>query len=170
MIPILVYISFFAYTYFILSQHPETNPPPSVFKLLDFPFLGLLKSLSMDLSSNPKIIVKQLSKLPIPIYFILLIFNIYNITSIQRFILFLPLLAIIGLAAISEKDYWDSFDNISRMFTLTGPIIILFKNKMENYKDFYVLHAGALIYLLVLIRFIAIKQGMTFFLSNIHLH
>jgi len=138
-----------------------TNPL-GFLDLIDYPLVGFYNSIQFSSFTDAKNILRELAKFPIFIFFLLLILNIKNIKNIKDFILYLPVFFILFTAGVGEVGYWLSFDNISRMFTLSIVWLILLKNKDEQYNDYYALLLSFLILILLVIRIIYIKTPMLY--------
>lgn len=161
--PILFYFSFVLYTKFFVEVHPGTYPL-SFWNLVDFPFFGFFKSISFAIPNNLSSLARELAKYPIFIFYVLLFLNLTNIKSIRELILFLPILFILFTSAIAEQGYWLTYDNIMRMFTLSIPLVILYKNFKDSYRDYGLLLFGILLLGLLVIRIVWLKKRMLYFL------
>lgn len=138
-----------------------TNPL-GFLDLIDYPLAGFYNSIQFNSFTDAKNILRELAKFPIFMFFLLLILNIKNIKNIKDFILYIPVFFILFTAGVGEVGYWLSFDNISRMFTLSIVWLILLKNKEEQYNDYYALLLSFFILILLVIRIMYIKSPMLY--------
>ncbi len=156
----LISVQIFRYR---IVTHPGTNPL-GFLELIDYPFFGFYKSIQFSSISDIKSLSKEFAKFPVFLYYLTLILNLKNIKTIRDILIFIPILFILFTAGIGEQGYWLSFDNISRMFSVSIPWIILLKNENEKYYDYYSLRISILILLLLIIRMVYIKTTMNFFI------
>lgn len=167
--PIIFAIFFYYLTVFcikhFLKPHMGTNPLDFT-ELIDYPLFGFFKSINLYSITDIKTLFREGAKFPLFLFYILLILNLKNINSRREFFLFIPIIFILFTAGIGEVGYWLSFDNISRMFTLSIPWIILLKENKEAYNDYYTLPLSLIILILLLIRIIYLKTPMSFYLFS----
>jgi hypothetical protein len=78
----------------------------------------------------------------------------------------IPILATFGIISIAEVGYWKSFDNLSRMFLLPLPIILILKAKIPGYRDYGFLILSGILFLFVVLRILFITKPMSFFLTG----
>lgn len=143
--------------------HLGTNPL-GFLDLIDYPLFGFFKSIQLNSISNLKSLIKEFAKFPIFIFYIILVLNLKNITSFRNLVLQIPITFILFTAGVGEVGYWLSFDNISRMFTISIPWIILLKQENKAHNDYYALNLGLLILLFLIIRILFIKTPMTYYI------
>lgn len=166
----LSYTVFLAISQYIPVTEPGTNPLKFL-DMIDWPLLGFWKSLEFSGTSNPAQWVRDSVKFFLFLIYIQLGLNSINIyyswvhrrTDVFRMILFLfPVLCSFGVITIAEQGYWRSFDNLSRMFTLALPSIILAKNSFPEYRDFGFLKTSLVLTAFLVIRSIAITKPMSY--------
>jgi hypothetical protein len=143
--------------------HQGTNPL-GFLDLIDYPLFGFFKSIQLKSISNIKSLIKEFAKFPIFIFYIILILNLKNIINFRSLLLNIPIAFILFTAGVGEVGYWLSFDNISRMFTISIPWIILLKQENKAHNDYYALYLGFLIFLFLIIRIVFIKTPMTYYI------
>ena len=161
---IIFYFAFVFYLRFFLDANPGTYPL-TFLDLIDYPFFGFFKSISFSTPMNLSPFVRELAKYPIFIFYLLLLLNLRNIKTVQDFVWFLPILFILFTAGIAEQGYWLTYDNIMRMFTLSIPMIILYKNSKKSYNDFGILWFGIVLLAMLIVRILWLKKEMEFFFN-----
>ncbi|MEM7179527.1 MAG: hypothetical protein AAF518_01335 [Spirochaetota bacterium] len=161
-LPLLAYLVFRISSKHWIQAESGSNPL-SFFQLIDYPFFGLYKSLAASAGPGWKAIIRKLGKLPIFIYYIFLVIQIFNIRSLRLTISFLPILCILGVSAIAEQGYWLSFDNISRMFAFSTPVLILLRAQNPNYKTSGIFAWHLVLLLLLGFRILILKEGMQWY-------
>ncbi len=148
---------------FIPKINPGTNPLGFT-DLIDYPLFGFFKSIQMNSINSLKSLFREIAKFPIFIFYLILILNLKNIKRIRDIILSIPIYFILFTAGVGEVGYWLSFDNISRMFTISIPWIILLKQENKAHKDYYALDLSFIILILLIIRLVFIKVPMTYYI------
>lgn len=154
-------IIIFFFKYFV-PAHLGTNPL-GFLDLIDYPLAGFYKSIQIKTFSDLKNLFRELAKFPIFIFFVILILNLKNIKKFRDIVIYIPIFFTIFTAGVGEVGYWLSFDNISRMFTLSLVWIIFLKDSTEGYKDYYALLISFLILILLIIRIVYIKLPMSYY-------
>ncbi|MCE9500725.1 MAG: hypothetical protein K8R21_09525 [Leptospira sp.] len=162
-IPIAIFLGFNGFIRSIPDLYPGTNPLGFT-DLMDYPFFGFFKSFDWAGSMDIRGWFREFAKLPVFLFFILLFLNFSNIRSINELVFSIPLLLIFLQVTVAEEGYWRSFDNISRMFTLSIPVIILLKNSKKGYNDYYLLPFSVVILALLVFRMLWIKGQMNFYI------
>ncbi|MBP9161722.1 MAG: hypothetical protein KBF99_01005 [Leptospiraceae bacterium] len=147
----------------IPSFHHGTNPL-GFLDLIDYPLFGFFKSIKFQSLSGIKNIFRELAKFPIFIFYIILALNLTNIKNRRDLILYIPIYFILFTAGVGEVGYWLSFDNISRMFTISLPWLIFLKQEKKAHNDYYALRFSFIVLLLLIIRIIYIKTPMEFYI------
>ncbi|HRG48967.1 MAG TPA: hypothetical protein PLG41_22360, partial [Leptospiraceae bacterium] len=132
--------------------------------LIDYPLFGFFKSINFQSLSGIKNVFRELAKFPIFIFYIILALNLTNIKNRRDLILYIPIFFILFTAGVGEVGYWLSFDNISRMFTISLPWLILLKQGNKAHNDYYALRFSFIVLLLLIIRIIYIKTPMKFYI------
>jgi hypothetical protein len=160
---IIVYVVITLLFKLILNVHPGTNPLGFT-DLVDYPLFGFFKSIQIQSMKDIKSIFREMAKFPIFIFYLLLILNLKNIRDFRGLILNIPIFFILFTAGVGEVGYWLSFDNISRMFTISIPWIIFLKQENKAHNDYYVLYLSSIILLLLIIRLVYVKTPMTFYI------
>ncbi len=145
------------------NVHSGTNPLGFA-DLVDYPLFGFFKSIQIQSMKDLKSIFREMAKFPIFIFYFLLILNLRNIRNFRDLIFYIPILFILFTAGVGEVGYWLSFDNISRMFTISIPWIVFLKQENKAHNDYYVLYLSFIILILLIIRLVYIKTPMTFYI------
>ncbi|HMW03828.1 MAG TPA: hypothetical protein PK079_03540 [Leptospiraceae bacterium] len=145
-----------------INPNPGTNPL-SFLQLIDFPLFGFFKSIQFHPSMDIKSLFREMAKFPVFIFFILLTLNLLNIKTPRKLFLSIPILFVLFTSGIGEVGYWLSFDNISRMFTISIPWIILLKEDDSAHNDYYALAFSIILLLLLIIRIVYIKTPMRYY-------
>lgn len=154
---VILYLGFF----FGIRAYPfaEVGINPNGFsQVLDFPLSGAFQSIR----SNPKV-----AGILIQILMLLLLLILTGISIFSREGRTLPIrLAILGIlspAYIGDSSYWDTFDNLSRMFTLVSPLLLAWRLEtvsLPRIRIYFAIHI--LLLLLLIIRAIAITPSRDF--------
>ncbi|MBP7280188.1 MAG: hypothetical protein KBA66_01330 [Leptospiraceae bacterium] len=158
---ILSYITITQIFKYSIDFHPGTNPL-SFIDLIDYPLFGFYKSIQLNAFTDIRSLLRELAKFPIFIFYVVLILNLKNINTIRDLIVYMPLFFILLVMGVGEEGYWLSFDNISRMLSLSIPWIILLKNKNDAHNDYYSMYVSIFILILLIIRLVYIKSPMKF--------
>ncbi len=132
--------------------------------LVDYPLFGFFKSIQIHSMADTKSIFREMAKFPIFIFYLLLILNLRNIRDFRGLTLHIPIFFILFTAGVGEVGYWRSFDNISRMFTISIPWIIFLKQEDKAHNDYYALYLSSIILMLLIIRLVYVKIPMGFYI------
>jgi len=144
-----------------LETHPGTNPIYYGARLT-LPMQGFVDSLIFSGDMNPKTLARETSKFLNLAYVLLLLYNLRNIRSLFTGILSVPILLAVVLSVVAVKEYWETFDNVSRMFALSLPYIALLKSGRHDYRDGGIFAFSIFFFLLLLLRNLWLKPVMAF--------
>lgn len=144
-----------------LETHPGTNPIYYGARLT-LPMQGFVDSLIFSGDMNPKTLARETSKFLNLAYVLLLLYNLRNIRSLFTGILSVPILLAVVLSVVAVKEYWETFDNVSRMFALSLPYIALLKSGRDDYRDGGIFAFSIFFFLLLLLRNLWLKPVMAF--------
>lgn len=170
----LVYIGFLVWTQNISVPEPGTLPLKFI-DMVDYPLLGFFKSLEFSEGFNWKQLTRDSIKFFHLVLFIQLTLNLWNIVkyaktdksqAFQLGLLLFPVACCLGIITIAEQGYWRSFDNMTRMFTITIPPIILAKNYFKGYRDYGFLPSTLVLTLFLFIRSGFISRPMEYFIQS----
>jgi hypothetical protein len=137
---ILLYGIFRISTHYYFINHKGISPL-GFMDLMDYPFLGLINSIknfsiAIDITNIPKLAYK-LSFLILLIYLVCIHAKIFFFED--KSYLNISLICLLGI--FSEQGYWLNYDNISRIFTASIPILILyFSQSILKHKWFYYIY------------------------------
>jgi hypothetical protein len=144
-----------------LETHPGINPIYYGARLT-LPMKGFFDSLIFSGDLNPKTLARETSKFLNLTHVLLLIYNLRNIRSLFTGILAIPILLTVVLSVVAVKEYWETFDNVSRMFTLSLPYIALLKNGRSDYRGGGIFAFSIFFLVLLLLRNLWLKPVMAF--------
>ncbi len=174
-IPILFFSIFLFWTRTFSPTHLGTNPL-GFGDMIDYPLFGFIKSFfdNGEFHLSPKESMKILFFVQWVALVLYILFFLWNksfqtkrdfLHEKNKLILFLPILASLGIIFIAEEGYWRSFDNLSRMFTLSLPLVILLQaEKKSKYLSFF-LYSSFFLFLFLIIRITIITQTKVYYIS-----
>jgi hypothetical protein len=154
-----LYLGFFLGVRFY--PFPEIGINPNGFtQVLDYPLAGAIKSIQ----SNPKITGIMIQVWMLMMLLILSWIVLYQIHKDLRTIpLRIAILGILSPAYLGDSSYWDTFDNLSRMFTLVSPLLLAWRLEtiaLSRIRIYFWMNIILLI--LLIIRAFAITPPRTF--------
>jgi hypothetical protein len=120
-------------------------------------------------SNNPSIkdLIRSLSRFPLVILLIVGVFNLF-VSSwkkgfVWKFALFLNFFMI---ASASYYHFWSVYENVSRMFTLSIPLVLLLNKENEGRSRLIYLYISFLIFVLFFIKLIFIQKAQEYYIWN----
>ena len=134
-ISIIFYLLFLAFVKYKMFYLQGTNPL-SFLDLIDYPFLGFIKSFLEIQSFNFKTIIREVGKFFIFLLLSIQILCLKNSLYEKNKIKYLPLAFICLLMIFAEVGYWLTFDNVSRFLTISVPYIIFLKVHKKNFVSY----------------------------------
>ncbi len=173
--PILLFISFLIWTRSSIPNHLGTNPL-GFGDMIDYPLFGFVKSFfdngifHLSPKESTKLLLFLQASLLIAFFsnsFLNKSISIKDIFSNSKNtgILLLPILASLSILLIAEQGYWRSFDNLSRMFTLSVPLVILLKSRVNSKLLDYFLYLSLILFFFLVLRILFITQIKDFYIS-----
>lgn len=152
----------------LMETHPGAHPAHYTAKL-GMPMQGFVESLDFSAMTSLKGAARELAKYLNLLYLLLLISTFYYITTPQQTatrlaagILFTPLIFTATLSIISVVEYWATFDNVNRMFTLSIPIMVLLRDRIPGMRSHGLLLLSGVFFLLLAVRIVWLKPVMAF--------
>jgi hypothetical protein len=174
-IPFLLFFGFLLWTRSFSPSHLGTNPLG--FKdMIDFPLFGFAKSFFDEgiFHLAPKESIKLLLFLQwifLSVYLLsILIGERKNLISVMsrlkiRLMLLLPIAASLSVILFAEEGYWRSFDNLSRMFTVSMPLVILLNAEKKSSLLILFQYSSFILFLFLIVRIVFITKSKGFYLS-----
>lgn len=175
-LPLLLFFVFLFLTRFFEPNHLGTNPLGFT-DMIDYPLFGFYKSF-FD-SGHFHLTGKESTKLLLAFMWILsslfcisLIQNIkanfqnylWNYNNIS--LLLFPVCASLGVIFFAEEGYWRSFDNLSRMFTLILPLLLLISSQKRSVFIEIFQYSSLLLFFFLIIRILVITKVKDFYFSS----
>lgn len=165
LLPALLFIGWHVIVKLYLEDHPGLNPEPYSTKY-NWPLLGFFQSLNFQFDSV-KAIGREASKYLNVAYLFLLLFSLKVIRSTVECILFSPIILIILLSLVATSEYWQTFANISRMFTLSVPIIIILADRIQKANFTYLFLLNIIFTILLWIRIVWLTPIINYRIINL---
>lgn len=159
-IPVAVYIG-----WTMVVKGSETNPglhPAHYMTKFDVPLRGFLDSLEFSQPTSLRALARESSKLLNMGYVILLIIGLRRIRSVAGIILTLPILLAVALSLVATKEYWETFDNVSRMFALSLPWAIVLRSRLKEFRPDGALAFAAILFFLFVLRIFWLKTAFPY--------
>lgn len=165
LVPALLFIGWHLIVKLYLEDHPGLNPEPYSTKN-SWPLLGFFQSLNFQFDSI-KMIGRETSKYLNVAYLFLLLFSLKAIRSTVECILFSPIIFIILLSLVATSEYWQTFANISRMFTLSVPVIIILADRIQKTNFRYLFLLNIVFTILLWIRIVWLTPLIDYRIINL---
>jgi hypothetical protein len=138
-------------------------------RLTDFilPLEGILKYLkemtSFEEGFNLKNLARQFSRLPLLLLLLTGLYTVFTGKLKEGFEFRISLLLVFFMiSTASYYHFWSVYENVSRMFTLSIPVIILLKNEDKTIKENFYSSISLLILFLFLIKVMFIQKIQLF--------
>lgn len=165
LVPALLFIGWHVIVKFYFEDHSGLNPEPYSTKY-SWPLLGFFQSLNFQFDSI-KMIGRETSKYLNVAYLFLLLFSLRAIRSTVECILFSPIIFIILLSLVATSEYWQTFANISRMFTLSVPVIIILADRIQKANFHYLFLLNIVFTILLWIRILWLTPIINYRVINL---
>ena len=159
-LPVLVFLAWMAAVR-LLETHPGSNPVHYDAKL-GGPMVGFFQSLNGEAFASIKGAAREMSKYLNLIYLLIMVSTFFYIRSLLAAALFSPLIFTAALSVFSVVEYWATFDNVNRMFTLSIPIMALLRDRIPNMRSHGLFLLSVVFLLLLAVRLVWLKPAMAF--------
>lgn len=159
-LPVLVFLTWMAAVR-LLETHPGSHPVHYDAKL-GGPMVGFFQSLNGEAFASIKGAAREMSKYLNLLYLLIMVSTFIYIRSLPTAALFSPLIFTAALAVFSVVEYWATFDNVNRMFTLSIPIMVLLRDRIPNMRSHGLFLLSVIFLLLLAVRLVWLKPVMTF--------
>ncbi len=174
-LPALFFLGFLIWTRSVSPAHLGTNPL-GFGDMIDYPLFGFFKSFfdggifHLSLKESVKILL-FLQWIALSIFSVRFFYSesrnqIIGTHLSQSILLYLlPILASLGIIFIAEEGYWRSFDNLSRMFTLSLPLAILLGAKKDSLYLIFFRYSSFALFIFLIFRIVFITKAKGYYLS-----
>ncbi|EHQ06258.1 hypothetical protein [Leptonema illini] len=159
-LPVLVFLAWMAVVR-LLETHPGSNPVHYDAKL-GGPMVGFFQSLNGEAFASIKGAAREMSKYLNLLYLLIMVSTFFYIRSLPTAALFSPLVFTAALSVFSVVEYWATFDNVNRMFTLSIPIMALLRDRIPNMRSHGLFLLSVVFLLLLAVRLVWLKPAMAF--------
>lgn len=159
-LPVLVFLAWMAAVR-LLETHPGSNPVHYDAKL-GGPMVGFFQSLNGEAFASIKDAAREMSKYLNLLYLLIMVSTFFYIRSLPTAALFSPLVFTAALSVFSVVEYWATFDNVNRMFTLSIPIMALLRDRIPNMRSHGLFLLSVVFLLLLAVRLVWLKPAMAF--------
>ncbi len=159
-LPVLVFLAWMAAVR-LLETHPGSNPVHYDAKL-GGPMVGFFQSLNGEAFASIKGAAREMSKYLNLLYLLIMVSTFFYIRSLPTAALFSPLVFTAALSVFSVVEYWATFDNVNRMFTLSIPIMALLRDRIPNMRSHGLFLLSVVFLLLLAVRLVWLKPAMAF--------
>lgn len=159
-LPVLVFLAWMAAVR-LLETHPGSNPVHYDAKL-GGPMVGFFQSLNGEAFASIKGAAREMSKYLNLLYLLIMVSTFFYIRSLPTAALFSPLIFTAALSVFSVVEYWATFDNVNRMFTLSIPIMALLRDRIPNMRSHGLFLLSVVFLLLLAVRLVWLKPAMAF--------
>lgn len=159
-LPVLVFLAWMAAVR-QLETHPGSNPVHYDAKL-GGPMVGFFQSLNGEAFASIKGAAREMSKYLNLLYLLIMVSTFFYIRSLPTAALFSPLVFTAALSVFSVVEYWATFDNVNRMFTLSIPIMALLRDRIPNMRSHGLFLLSVVFLLLLAVRLVWLKPAMAF--------
>lgn len=157
-LPVLVFLAWMAAVR-LLETHPGSNPVHYDAKL-GGPMVGFFQSLNGEAFASIKGAAREMSKYLNLLYLLIMVSTFFYIRSLPTAALFSPLIFTAALSVFSVVEYWATFDNVNRMFTLSIPIMVLLRDRIPNMRSHGLFLLSVVFLLLLAVRLVWLKPAM----------
>lgn len=159
-IPVLIYIG---WTGFVKGTevHPGAHPAHYMTKF-DLPLRGFFQSLEFSRDASLRTLARETSKFLNMGFVVLLVLALRRVRSIVGLILVSPILFAVGLSLVATREYWDTFDNVSRMFALSLPWAILLRGRLRDFRPDAALAFSVGLFFLFCVRLVWLKTALAY--------
>jgi hypothetical protein len=159
-LPVLVFLAWMAAVR-LMETHPGSHPVHYDAKL-GGPMFGFFQSLNGEAFASIKGAAREMSKYLNLLYLLIMVSTFLYIRSLPTAALFSPLIFTAALSVFSVVEYWATFDNVNRMFTLSIPIMALLRDRIPNMKSHGLFLLSVVFLLLLAVRLVWLKPTMAF--------
>ena len=179
-IPLVFYTAFLIYTQLFPVPHKGTLPLRFI-DMVDYPLFGFFSSLKFvpEDAGFLKLVKTGLKLFLFGLYLQLgcnllnVSFQLYrtirnhsfSLKNVYPLLLLSPAFLTFLVITIAEQGYWNHFDNIVRMFTLSLPPVLIAKAWFPGYKDYGFLYSSIALTFFISIRVIWITKPMSYVLN-----